>query len=128
MKNIRWQLIIILVTGLVIGILLLSEQTGFNIARPTQTRGGTYTEALFGKLQRLNPILDYYNQADRDVDSLIFSSLIRFDENGLPQSDLAITWGISFVSRGCMGRRSRCIPRAWRCKGIWGIDLAWVSP
>jgi len=96
MKNIRWQLIIILVTGLVIGILLLSEQTGFNIARPTVSRGGTYTEALVGELQRLNPILDYYNSADRDVDRLIFSRLISYDENGLPQPELASDWGISF--------------------------------
>jgi peptide/nickel transport system substrate-binding protein len=96
MKNIRWQLIIILVTGLVIGILLLSEQTGFNIARPSVSRGGTYTEALVGDLQRLNPILDYYNSADRDVDSLIFSSLIRYDENGLPQPELASDWGVSY--------------------------------
>lgn len=96
MKNIRWQLIIILVTGLVIGILLLSEQTGFNIARPSVSRGGTYTEALVGDLQRLNPILDYYNSADRDVDSLIFSSLISYDENGLPQPELATNWGISY--------------------------------
>lgn len=96
MKNIRWQLIIILVTGVVIGILLLSEQTGFNIARPSVSRGGTYTEAIIGNLQRLNPILDYYNSADRDVDSLIFNSLIHYDENGLPQPELASDWGISY--------------------------------
>lgn len=96
MKNIRWQLIIILVTGLVIGVLLLSEQTGFNIARTVSTRGGTYTEALIGNLQRLNPVLDYYNAADRDVDELIFSRLITYDENGLPQAELATNWGISY--------------------------------
>jgi len=96
MKNIRWQLIIILVTGLVIGILLISEQTGFTIDRAVSNRGGTYTEAIIGNLQRLNPILDYYNSADRDVDELIFSSLIKYDEKGLPQGDLAVDWGISY--------------------------------
>ncbi len=96
MKNIKWQLIIILVTGLVIGILLISEQTGFTINRTVSNRGGTYTEALIGNMQRLNPILDYYNSADRDVDKLIFSSLITHDENGLPQPDLAMNWGISY--------------------------------
>ncbi|MGV8027037.1 MAG: ABC transporter substrate-binding protein [Anaerolineaceae bacterium] len=96
MKNIRWQLIIILVTGFIIGILLISQQTGFNINRTVSSRGGTYTEALVGNLQRLNPILDYYNSADRDVDSLIFSSLISYDENGLPQPELATDWGISY--------------------------------
>lgn len=96
MKNIRWQLIIILITGLVIGLLLLSEQTGFRIVRSAPARGGVYTEALVGDLQRLNPVLDYYNPADRDVDRLIFSRLVRFDSNGLPQPELAQTWGISF--------------------------------
>ena len=40
-------------------------------------------------------MLDYYNQVDRDVDRLVFSSLIKFDHRGLPQGDLAETWGIS---------------------------------
>ena len=96
MKSFKWQIVIILLAGLVIGLLLLSEQTGFRLVSPVPARGGVYTEALVGKLQRLNPVLDYYNQADRDVDRLIFSSLIKFDAQGLPVSDLASTWGISF--------------------------------
>jgi len=80
MKKFRWQIIIILVTGLVMGLLLLSEQTGFRLVSPVPTSGGVYNEALIGSLQRLNPVLDYYNAADRDVDRLIFSSLIRFDD------------------------------------------------
>ena len=95
MRKIRWQIIIILVTGLVIGVLLLSEQAGFRIIRPAPTRGGVYAEALIGGLQRLNPALDYYNNADRDIDYLLFSSLIRFDSRGLPQPELADSWGIS---------------------------------
>lgn len=78
------------------GLLLLSEQTGFRLVSPVPTSGGVYTEALVGRLQRLNPVLDYYNSADRDVDNLIFSSLIKFDEKGLPAGDLAETWGISY--------------------------------
>ncbi len=96
MKKFRWQIIIILVTGMVMGLLLLSEQTGFRLVSPVPTSGGVYTEALIGSMQRLNPALDYYNSADRDVDRLIFSSLIKFDEKGLPKSDLAETWGISY--------------------------------
>jgi peptide/nickel transport system substrate-binding protein len=96
MKKFRWQIIIILVTGIVMGLLLLSEQTGFRLVSPVPTSGGVYTEALIGSMQRLNPALDYYNSADRDVDRLIFSSLIKFDDKGLPKSDLAETWGISY--------------------------------
>ncbi|MDO9545625.1 MAG: peptide ABC transporter substrate-binding protein [Pelolinea sp.] len=96
MKQFRWQIIIILLTGLVVGLLLLSEQTGFRLVAPVPIRGGSYTEALVGELQRLNPVLDYYNSVDRDVDRLIFSSLIDYDTQGLPKADLAESWGISY--------------------------------
>lgn len=96
MKSFRWQIIIILLTGLVVGLLLLSEQTGFRLVSPVPTRGGVYSEGLVGRLQRLNPVLDYYNSSDRDINRLIFSSLVRFDSQGLPEGDLAESWGISF--------------------------------
>jgi peptide/nickel transport system substrate-binding protein len=96
MKKLRWQLIIILLTGLVVGVLLLGEQpvAGPQL-KPEPVQGGIYTEALVGSLQRLNPVLDYYNAVDRDVDRLIYSGLIRFSEHGLPEADLAESWGIS---------------------------------
>ncbi len=96
MKKLRWQLIIILLTGLVVGILLLGEQPGaLTPLDPEPTRGGIYTEALVGNLQRLNPLLDFYNPADRDVDRLIFNGLIKFDARGVPVADLAESWGKS---------------------------------
>lgn len=98
MKKLRWQLIILLLTGLVVGVLLIAEQPGesilpFTTAEPEQ--GGVYTEALVGSIQRLNPLFDQYNSADRDINRLIFSGLVRFDARGLPQPDLAETWGLS---------------------------------
>lgn len=97
MKKLRWQLIIIFLTGLVVGILLLGEQPGGlqNNLAPQPAQGGTYTEALVGSPQRLNPVLDYYNPVDRDIDRLVFSGLLSFDEHGLPQGDLAQSWGVS---------------------------------
>lgn len=99
MKKYRWQIIIIFLTGIVVGILLLSEQpetpevvSQENI-QPLQ--GGVYSEALIGSFQRLNPLLDTYNSVDRDVDKLIFSGLIKFDDRGLPSGDLAESWGVS---------------------------------
>ncbi len=98
MKKLRWQLIILLLTGLVVGVLLIAEQpaggvTPFSTAVPEQ--GGIYTEALIGSVQRLNPLFDLYNPSDRDIDRLVFSGLVRFDARGLPQPDLAETWGMS---------------------------------
>jgi peptide/nickel transport system substrate-binding protein len=95
MKSIRWQLIIILVAGILVGALLLSGQSGFRLFSPSPAKGGLYTEALVGGLQRLNPLLDFYNQPDRDVDRLVFSGLLRFDSRGEAQTDLAEKWGVS---------------------------------
>ena len=91
----RWQLIIIFLTGLVVGILLLSEQPVLQQIIPEPVRGGIYTEALIGSPQRYNPLLDSFNSVDRDVDKLIFSGLLSIGANGVPQPDLAESWGIS---------------------------------
>ncbi len=92
MKKLRWQLLIIFLTGLVVGFLLLGEQpeTVSPVAATQEpVKGGVYTEALVGSLVRLNPLLSYQNAADRDIDRLIFSGLVRFDGKGVPQVDLA---------------------------------------
>lgn len=94
-KKLRWQLLILAVTLGVVGLLLSTRQAGLPQVYDQPTQGGVYTEALIGTLGRLNPLLDWDNQADRDVDRLIFSGLVRFDATGLPHPDLAASWGIS---------------------------------
>jgi peptide/nickel transport system substrate-binding protein len=94
MKKLRWQLIIIFLTGLVVGILLLSEQPPAIVSvAPEPVKGGIYTEAIIGSMQRLNPVLDAYNSADRDLNRLLFSGLMRFDSRGVPQNDIVESWG-----------------------------------
>ena len=98
MKRLRWQLLIVLVALIAIGVLLLSQQQPVIQGSEPETEplsGGVYTEALIGSPGRLNPLLDYYNQADHDIDRLIYSGLVRFNDRGLPLGDLAETWGIS---------------------------------
>jgi peptide/nickel transport system substrate-binding protein len=98
MKKYRWQLLIILVTGLIVGVLLIIQQAddGQEIqSTPSPISGGVYTEALIGEFMRLNPFLDIYNEPDRAVDQLIFNGLIEFDSRGIPQTDLAESWGVS---------------------------------
>ena len=40
-------------------------------------------------------MLDMHNQADHDIDQLIFSGLVKYDSTGLPIPDMAESWGIS---------------------------------
>ena len=98
MKRLRLPVLIVLVALAVIAWLLRNQQAPSLLpeAAPVQpVSGGVYTEALLGAPGRLNPLLDYHNQADRDIDRLIYSGLITFDERGVPQADLAESWGIS---------------------------------
>jgi peptide/nickel transport system substrate-binding protein len=98
MKQLRWQILVVLVTLVIVTVLLYTQQsspvTGAVIQQQPE-QGGVYTEGLVGSLGRLNPLLDWNNSADRDVDHLLFSGLVRFDERGLPQADLADSWGVS---------------------------------
>lgn len=98
MKKFRWQLLIILVTGFVVGILLILQQinpSDEGDATPSPISGGIYTEGLIGGFMRLNPFLDVYNPPDHSVNQLIFDGLVRFDSQGIPQTDLAESWGVS---------------------------------
>jgi peptide/nickel transport system substrate-binding protein len=97
MKQLRWQILVVLVTLGIVAVLLFSQQspsiTGPILPQPEQ--GGIYTEGLVGSLGRLNPLLDWNNAADRAVNRLLFTGLVRFDERGLPQADLAEAWGVA---------------------------------
>jgi peptide/nickel transport system substrate-binding protein len=95
MKRLRWQILVVAITLVVVALLLLSQQPVTVITLPQAAPGGVYTEALIGSMGRLNPMLDWNNPADRDINRLIFSGLIKFDSHGLPQPDLADSWAAS---------------------------------
>ncbi len=99
MKKLRWPLLIVLLSLAAISVLLFTQKT--TLLPPSvpvtvkPAPGGIYTEGFIGSLIRLNPVLDLYNTSDHDLDHLIFSGLMRFDDHGVPQGDLAESWGIS---------------------------------
>jgi peptide/nickel transport system substrate-binding protein len=95
MRTLRWQ-ILIAVGGLILVVGLLIGQTPSGPgAGPQPVQGGAYVEALVGRIVRLNPLLDFSNQTDRDIDRLIYRGLVQFDSHGLPQPDLAESWTVS---------------------------------
>ena len=98
MKQFRWQLLIVFLTTLVVGLILVFAQPKASVQTPevpSPISGGSYTEALVGQFSRFNPLLDHFNQVDRDVDSLLFSRLIRHDHLGRPVAELAQNWTVS---------------------------------
>lgn len=56
--------------------------------------GGTYHEGIVGVPRFINPVLAN-SDADHDLTSLIFSGLVRKDENGNLIPDLAESWDIN---------------------------------
>lgn len=95
MKQLRWQILVVVLTLVLVGALLLSQQPIVQTILPQPTSGGVYTEALIGAMSRINPLLDRNNMADHDVGRLIFSGLIKFDSRGIPRPDVAESWGSS---------------------------------
>ncbi len=65
---------------------------------PTVTvpaRGGAYVEGVAGFPSAINPLLVAYNEADRDIASLVFSGLTRLNARGEVEPDLALKWEVS---------------------------------
>ncbi len=93
MRRLRWQILVVVVTLVLVGILLLSQKPVATIIESQPAQGGVYTEALIGGMGRLNPLLDWNNSPDRDVDRLLYSGLMRYDSRGFPEPDLAESWG-----------------------------------
>lgn len=94
MKKLRWQLLLVVLALVAVAILLLARQPLLRSLTAEPGQGGVYIEGLVGTLGRLNPLLDDGNPTDQDINRLLFSGLLRFDERGNPQPDLAEAWGV----------------------------------
>ncbi len=57
--------------------------------------GGAYTEGLVGSPHYINPLFLQNNDVDRDLSSLLYSSLIRYDQHREPVGDLADHYDVS---------------------------------
>jgi peptide/nickel transport system substrate-binding protein len=95
MRRIRWQILIAIGGLLLILALLMQQAPEPGTPELLPQKGGSYVEGVVGSIVRLNPVLDFANPPDRDVDRLLYSGLIRFDSRGIPQPDLAESWAVS---------------------------------
>lgn len=67
----------------------------FNRTSVYPAEGGTYIEGLLQSPQFLNPVLAFNNDTDVNLNRLIFSGLLRLDENLLLIPDLAESYQVS---------------------------------
>ncbi len=92
-RHVRWQAILAFL-GLLLVVALLSYATYTYTSQEVPARGGVYIEGVAGNPQYINPILCQYNEVDRDFCALIFNGLLKLDENGAWQPDLAERWEV----------------------------------
>ncbi len=64
-------------------------------AKILPAQGGTYKEGLFGYPRYLNPVLSHTNDVDRDIVSLVYSGLMKFDSDGNLIPDIAENFEIT---------------------------------
>lgn len=82
-----------LVIGFAIILLLIVFYWTHTILIPTN--GGDYTEGLIGSPNYINPLLSQYNDVDRDLTKLVFNGLLKYDDLGNLELDLASALTIS---------------------------------
>lgn len=61
----------------------------------TPAFGGEYTEGVVDVLQYINPLYSVVDSVDKDLESLIFSGLFKFDKDGKLVNDLAVDYTVN---------------------------------
>jgi peptide/nickel transport system substrate-binding protein len=94
--DIRWQLLLAAVTiALVLAILSFQVQATGLCSERLPAAGGVLVEGMVGAPRRLNPLLSDPNPVDKELVSLIFDGLTRYDDSGRLQPALARRWEVS---------------------------------
>lgn len=57
--------------------------------------GGEYVEGIVGQPLHVNPVISQSNNADEDIAQIVYSGLLKFDNNGNTIPDLAESYEIS---------------------------------
>lgn len=97
MKKLRIPIIISVVAIFAILLLLFLQK---NNQSPTELEiiseeRSVYIEGMIGEVQRLNPVLSFYNNVDSSINKLIYSSLFKQSPEGFPVGDIVESWGVS---------------------------------
>ncbi|MCJ7738850.1 MAG: ABC transporter substrate-binding protein, partial [Anaerolineae bacterium] len=93
-RHIRWQILLIVIGAVLVGILLTYLALRYTtVFQPGY--GGTYVEGIVGFPRYMNPLLSGYNEVDRDICSLLFNGLTRFTESGEIEANVARSWEVS---------------------------------
>lgn len=94
--NLRWQIVLaIMGLGLVLALLSYQVQSASLCTTRVPATGGTFVEGIVGVPQHINPLLSDPYPVDRELVSLVFDGLTRYDESGELIPHLAESWTVS---------------------------------
>jgi peptide/nickel transport system substrate-binding protein len=93
MRSFRLPLLLIIVGVAAIAFVVYQFVPRSTISVPDT--GGTYVEGVAGTPQYINPLLCQLHDEDRDLCSLTFAGLTKFNDMGDVIPDIATTWNIS---------------------------------
>ncbi len=89
------RLIISLLLGLIVASsLFLGIRSYFTHSKVYPKEGGNYTEGLIGQPTFINPVL-CFNEVDKDISSLIFPGLLKYDSKNNLSTEIAQSYQIS---------------------------------
>ena len=69
--------------------------TFYDFTSGVPDNGGSFTEGMIGEPQLINPLLSQTNDVDRDLTTLIYSGLMKYNEDGKLVPDLAKSYEVS---------------------------------
>ncbi|MBK8985910.1 MAG: peptide ABC transporter substrate-binding protein [Chloroflexi bacterium] len=94
--NLRWQLLLAVVAfALVISLVTFQVQSDSFCSVRVPAAGGAFVEGIVGAPRSLNPLLSDAYPVDRELTSLIFDGLTRYDASGVLVPSLAEGWTVS---------------------------------
>ncbi|MDP2935312.1 MAG: ABC transporter substrate-binding protein [Dehalococcoidia bacterium] len=88
-----WSTVVLLGVAILLPLLLIISVT--TSTRTVAQAGGEHVEGIVGSPLYINPLLASFNEADKDLASLVFSGLTRINGKGEAAPDLARDWTIS---------------------------------
>lgn len=90
-KSIFFFLLLILISSFIgWGVIFYYSQT-----KPIPAYGGEYIEGIVGQPLHINPLLSASNDTDADLTQIIYSGLLKYDQEGQLKPDLAESYEIS---------------------------------
>lgn len=78
-----------------VSFIFLSTDFYLTYTKVVAASGGLYKEGLVGQPRFINPVYGQTNDIDRDLIELVFSGLMKYDNNGKLVTDLADSYTIS---------------------------------